>query len=182
MDNHPTQTALQAVVVAAQSGDERAFHRLFDEHIDPLFRFLRRFSKSEDELDEWVQRAFIRAFEQIDRFDVTASFEPWLFQIAVNEMRMDRRREKIIPFVQLTDEERIPAGINEQFEWAITMQTTLATLDETKRLVFTLHEVEGFSHQEIAQMLSIRESHSRTILARTKQQLRTMLAAERKAL
>jgi RNA polymerase sigma-70 factor (ECF subfamily) len=176
------QTALQNAVLATRGGDRRAFRRIYDAHVAALFRFMRQFSKSEDELDDWVQRAFIRAYERLDQFDINARFEPWLFQIGVNEMRSDRRRANIIPFVRVADEERMESQLNEEFDWEITMKDVLASLDETKRMVFVLHEVEGFSHQEIAGTLNIQESHSRTILARTKQLLRTLLANERKAL
>ncbi|MBI3585734.1 MAG: sigma-70 family RNA polymerase sigma factor [Ignavibacteriales bacterium] len=161
----------------ARQGDHKAFKILYDIHIASLYRFMRQFSPDTHEVEEWVQRAFIKAFNHLGSFDGKARFSSWLFRIAMNEMRMDRRRAAIIPFTHPEDDEISSSPSNEKesdaWEWNETMRTWMQELDETKRMVFLLYEVEGYSHAEIASMLGISESTSRTILSRTKRYLKT---------
>lgn len=72
-------------------------------------------------------------------------------------------------------------NVHDEFEWDATMKTFLHRLDETKRMVFVLYEVEGYSHYEIASLLGFGESTSRTILSRTKQWLKKQWESERRA-
>ena len=161
------------LLIQAADGDQRAYKELYDRNVTSLFRFLNQFSKSRDEAEEWTQRAFIKAFENLRSFDGQARFSTWLFRIAINEMRMDRRRSGIVQFEILGDYESASETDEEQaFIWNQTMKTWLNELDGSKRAVFLLYEVEGYSHAEIATMLRIGESTSRTILTRTKQWLR----------
>ncbi|MBI3579239.1 MAG: sigma-70 family RNA polymerase sigma factor [Ignavibacteriales bacterium] len=161
----------------AREGDHKAFRALYDRNITPLYRFMRQFSPDVHEVEEWVQRAFIKAFQHIHSFDGKARFSTWLFRIALNEMRTDRRRASIIPFTHPDDDgiSSVPSDGNESdiWEWNETMRTWMQELDETKRTVFLLYEVEGYSHAEIASMLEVSESTSRTILSRTKRYLKT---------
>lgn len=162
----------------AKVGDHEAFRLLYEHHVTPLYRFMRQFSSDPDEAEDWTQRAFIKAFEQMHRFEGRSRFSTWLFKLALNEMRMDRRRATIIPFVSADHEPYSPDPEPDLLEWRETMRSWLEDLDETKRTVFVLFEVEGYSHAEIAAMLEIGESTSRTILSRTKHYLRTRWQTE----
>jgi RNA polymerase sigma-70 factor (ECF subfamily) len=157
----------------AKEGDHKAFKLLYEQYVTPLYRFMRQFSSDPDEAEEWTQRAFIKAFEHLGGFDGRARFSSWLFKLALNEMRMDRRRATIVPFIASNTDEYSPEPEPDLIEWRETMRTWLEDLDETKRTVFVLYEVEGYSHAEIASLLEIGESTSRTILSRTKQYLKT---------
>ena len=169
------------LLVQAQEGDQRAYQKLYERHLSPLYRFLKQFSNDTDEVEDWTQRAFIKAFENLGRFDGQAKFSTWLFRIAINEMKMDHRRSGIVRFERLDDEGELGAADEEEhFVWNQTMRTWLNQLDESKRAVFLLYEVEGYSHAEIASMLQIGESSSRTILTRTKQLLRQQWNNEEK--
>ena len=158
-------------ITLAKSGNQKAFRVLYDENVSPLFRFLKQFSQREGEVHEWVQRAFIKAFEHLDSFDQRSKFSSWLFRLAINEMKMDRRRERIVAFESLDRLDDITEPDEPSFEWHQTMKSWMGELDETKRMVFILYEVEGFSHAEIASTLGIAESSSRTFLVRAKRML-----------
>ncbi len=161
------------LLVQAADGDQRAYKKLYDRNVSSLYRFLNQFSRSRVDSEEWTQRAFIKAFENLRTFDGQARFSTWLFSIAINEMRMDRRRSGIVQFETIGDDETVSQADEEMdFVWNQTMKTWLDELDPSKRAVFLLYEVEGYSHAEIATMLKIGESTSRTMLARTKQWLR----------
>jgi RNA polymerase sigma factor (sigma-70 family) len=160
-------------ITKAREGDQKAFQALYDLHVEPLFRFLRQFSSEYAEVEEWVQRAFVKAFEHLGSFDGRSRFCTWLFTLGMNEMRMDRRRQGRAPVSPMADDEdSIPVSEPEDFEWEEMMRIWMNDLDETKRAVFVLYEVEGYSHAEIAGMLGIGESTSRTTLSRTKRYLK----------
>jgi RNA polymerase sigma-70 factor, ECF subfamily len=155
-------------VTRAKSGNQRAFKVLYDENVTPLYRFLKQFSRGDEEVHEWVQRAFIKAFEHIDSFDHRSRFSSWLFRLAINEMKMDRRREHIVSFESLDALGDVADSEEPSFEWHHTMKSWMGELDNTKRMVFILYEVEGYSHAEIASVFGIAESSSRTLLTRAK--------------
>lgn len=164
-----------------QTGDHSLFRALYDAHVDNLYRFLRQFSRDDHEAEDWVQRTFIKAFERIGSFDGRSKVSTWLFAIGLNEMRSDRRRAAILAFEPVEDAQTAsPDDHAEKFQWEDLMKGWLSQLDEVKRAVFLLAEVEGYSHAEIAELLNIKESTSRTILTRTKQWLRNQWNDDRK--
>ncbi|MFA6469711.1 MAG: RNA polymerase sigma factor [Bacteroidota bacterium] len=176
MDIHISEKTESALIVRIKNGDSQSYKILYDSYVVFLFRFLKQFRKSDSDVKELVQRAFIKAYEGLASFNNRSSFKTWLFTIALNEMRSDARRNSIIPFVDAEEiDEYVTVDEEEAFMWNSTLRTLFEQLDETKRIVFTLYEVEGYSHAEIADMLSIGESTSRTILTRAKQHLRKQL-------
>jgi RNA polymerase sigma-70 factor (ECF subfamily) len=134
---------------------------------------MRQYSEDAALVEDWVQRAFIKAYNNIGSFQGEARFSTWLFSIALNEMRTDRRRPS---FALVGMDEAGDPGTQEdeaaEFEWDDLMKSSLKALDEPKRTVFLLYEVEGYSHAEISAMLAISEGNSRALLMRAKLFLR----------
>lgn len=161
------------IIHRAQKGDQKAFKILYDANVVSLFRFMKQFSKNSVDVEEWVQRSFIKAHEHLPTFRGDAKFSSWLFRLGLNEMKMDRRRLAILSIDNSEIEELSSEEQNsDQFEWNEMMKTWLGELDENKRMVFLLYEVEGYSHSEIAEMIGVGESTSRTILMRAKRYLK----------
>ena len=155
----------------AINGDQNAYRILYDHHIDGLFAFLNQFSKDRDLVRDWTQRAFIKAFNKLSTFKFNARFKSWLFTIGLNEMRSDMRVP--IKFVELNDNELDHAD-EEDIDpvlWELAKEA-IRDLDPKKKMILLLHVAEGYSHSEIAEMLSIKEGTSRIILHRTKEELR----------
>ena len=181
MASQATSTDETSWIEQGRNGSQRAFHKLYEANVDRLYRFMKQFSKSDMEVEDWVQRAFIKAFNGLQQFRGNAKFSSWLFRIALNEMQSDRRRMNPVEAVGTLDETaKDSTSAHDDFEWNATMKTYLDGLDETKRMVFILYEVEGYSHLEIASMLGVGESTSRTILSRTKQLLKQQWNSERR--
>jgi len=160
-------------------GDEKAFRLLYDLYFDRVFRFLAQFSKDRDEIKEWCQRTFVKLHENAATFKGLSSFSSWLFQIAINEMRMDRRREKWWDKNGL-EEDAFTENLSfeEDIEWSLTLKTWIGEMKPHQRAVFVLYEVEGYSHSEIAMMLGIRESTSRASLSLSKRFLKNRYMQE----
>lgn len=113
-------------ITLAKSGNQKAFRALYEQNVTPLFRFLRQFSQKEGEVQEWVQRAFIKAFEHLDSFDQRSKFSSWLFRLAINEMKMDRRRAQIVPFESIDNFDDLKELDEPSFEWHHTMKTWMS--------------------------------------------------------
>jgi RNA polymerase sigma-70 factor (ECF subfamily) len=169
------------LISRALEGDQSAFKALYDRHVDSLFRFLSQFTRDRHEVKDWVQRSFIKAYESLAGFERQSRFSTWLFAIGLNQMRSDRRRAALLPFESLEHHEPVEDDSADRFEWDEMMKSLMEQLTETQKAVFLLHEVEGFSHAEIAGMLDVGESTSRTVLSRAKHWLRTQWERERKA-
>lgn len=167
------------IIELARNGNRSAERQLFDAHVDQVYRFMAQFSRSQFELEEWVQRAFIKAFAHLHQFDGRSAFRSWLTRIAINEMKSDRRRKDVVLYGDPPVGDHPPVAEPEvDFGWHDTMRQWLASMDETKRMVFILYEVEGYSHGEIAGMMDIEESTSRSLLSRARAFLRTQWKME----
>ncbi len=166
-----------ALIERGKLGHQRAFKILFENNVDKLYRFMNQFSKNTDEVEDWVQRAFIKAFLNIDKFREKSKFSTWLIRIGINEMKTDYRKTSLFTSTE-SDEAENPLHLYSQepsFEWEYDMKIYLDELEETKRAIFILYEVEGYSHQEISEILDISESSSRTNLHRAKKILQSSL-------
>lgn len=153
-----------------KKGNQKAFKSIYEMNAPKLFRFLKQFSSDEFQIDDWIQRAFIKAYENINSFEGNSKFSTWLFTIAINEMRSDFRKENKYSFTGLDLVESTHSSeTNEDFEWSYDMKKLMNEIDANKRAIFILYEVEGYSHSE---MLQISEVASRTNLFGAKKILR----------
>jgi len=170
-----------ALIEKGKAGNQRAFKSLFEINVDQLYRFLSQFSKNTDEVEDWVQRSFIKAFLNIDKFQERSKFSTWLIRIGINEMKTDYRKNNLFTDNVVEGIEKPLQLYTEEsdFEWNHDMKIILDVLEETKRAIFILYEVEGYSHMEISEMLGISESLSRTNLHRAKKLLQSSLLKQK---
>ncbi len=169
----PQQSIENIWIKKALRGDQSSFKLLYESNVEQLFRFLKQYSEDSYLVEDWVQRSFIKAYQNLETFRGNSRFSTWLFSIALNEMKTDVRRKHILVFSEHELPEQMTESEEERFGWHDSMKLLLQNLDEQKRSIFLLFEVEGYSHAEIALILHIGEGASRTLLCRAKQQLRT---------
>jgi len=166
------------LIERALDGEQTAFRKLYDQHVDNVFRFLMQFSEDRELVADWVQQSFIKAFVKLDKFKGNSQFKTWLFSIAINEMRSGLRKQKVMEKLDSDTHKLTLTQQERDLDDLLSVRSAISKLDPNKRLVFLLHEVEGYSHREIAQILGVGESTSRTILSRTKGKLRETLTGE----
>jgi len=130
-----------------------------------------------DDADEATQDAFVRAWEKLGTFRGDAAFGTWLHRLAINvflgfRAAAGRRRDRI----KGTDAtlELMP-GPRKQVELELDFETAIGRLPEGAREVFVLHDVEGFKHREIADMLDVTAGTSKAQLHRARTILRRHL-------
>ncbi|MEA2042065.1 MAG: RNA polymerase sigma factor [Bacteroidota bacterium] len=131
-----------------------------------------RYSEDKNEAAELLNDGFLKVFDNIKTFDSSKAFKPW-FRVILIRGCIDRYR-KIKPTEKiLVDIEDIK--LTQAYDKTLEIKDLLKlirTIPEQYRTVFNLHDIEGYKHKEIAQMLDIKESSSRTFLMRAKRQLR----------
>src|SRR5947209_13765600 len=163
--------------LAAQcaSGNTVVFERIYRMHGERMksiaFNHLGNVSDAEDA----VQETLLKVHRAAASYTGEASFSTWMVRILINTCYDAMRRRKRRPEETAIDEmplERTAPGVDDAKR--ITLRKLLGTLTEQRRTVFTLFEIEGLSHAEIASIVGITEGNSKWILFSTKKQLQEM--------
>lgn len=174
---HTLPTSGEGVDVArAQNGDTRAFERLYRTHVPRVLGLVRRMMGT-DYAPEVTQDVFVRAWEKIGTFRGEAAFGTWLHRVAVSVI-LHRRNALRLQRERISDDEAAleaaparpsTADLGMDFERAI------AKLPAGARMVFVLHDVEGFKHEEIAELLGVTSGTTKAQLHRARMILRQHL-------
>ena len=160
----------------AASGDASAFERLYRTHVARVYGLVRRML-NDDDIDEIAQDIFVRAWQKLGTFRGEAAFGTWLHRLAVNVILARRealgtRRKRYLDSDAVL--ETIPAR-RPGPEAAMDFEAAMERLPEGAREVFVLHDVEGYRHEEIAQMLGLATGTSKSQLHRARMALRQHL-------
>ncbi len=157
----------------AASGDASAFERLYRLHVARIHSLARRMTSAAD-ADELTQDVFVRAWEKLSTFRGESAFGTWLYRLAVNVIlgkraAMGRSRERIQGGDELL--ERSPSRAATP-ELTVDFESAIERLPEGAKRVFVLHDVEGYKHKEIAEMLGVTSGTSKAQLHRARMALR----------
>lgn len=163
----------------AAEGDLRAFERLYREHVDRVYSLVRRML-GEDLAEEVTQDVFVRAWRKIGTFRGEAAFGTWLHRLAINVVigrrrKLAIRRERFLgnpePVIDTMSGSRTDAPPQgPEFE------AGLRGLPDGARQVFVLHDIEGYKHREIAEMLGVTTGTTKAQLHRARMVLREYVA------
>ncbi len=187
MDPTPSESrpSKDSTVARAQHGDVDAFGELYRDHSGRVFALCMRMSGDRRQAEELMQDVFVRAWERLGSFRGDASFSSWLHRLAVNVVlagaRTDRRREARVTLaedlaVAEATVERASAGHGRDPALGIDLERAIAGLPPGARMAFVLHDVEGFSHAEIAELAGRAEGTIRAQLHRARRLLMEALA------
>ena len=152
----------------AQNGAESAFEELVRRHQQRVFALVGGILRRQEDVEDIAQQVFLKAYLGIKRFDHRAAFSTWLYKITVNECWDYLRKKKVRPLVYEADlsEEQVsrldgivsadrPRKARERAEAQEMLELMLETLPEQDRQLLVLKEVEGFSVQELAEILNL---------------------------
>ncbi len=165
-----------ADVALAQSGDAQAFERLYLAQVARIHSLARRMV-GPAEADEITQDVFVRAWQKLHTFRGEAAFGTWLHRLGVNLMlgyrgALGMRRRYL-------DEDVDPAEVASArpapVELTLDFESAMERLPRGAKQVFVLHDVEGYKHEEIAEMLGITAGTSKAQLHRARMTLRKHL-------
>jgi RNA polymerase sigma-70 factor, ECF subfamily len=162
------------VVRRAQQGDVRAFESLYRAHGPAAYALARRMLGDEREAREAVQDVFVRAWERLASFRGDSALATWLHRLAVNVV-VERLRATRRDVLRFTDDDAdlapAPRSDADAIDARLDLDAALATLPAGARTVFVLHDLEGYSHEEIAQMTGIAAGTARAQLWRARRHL-----------
>ena len=177
----PRELAGEAALVdRARRGDVDAFERLYQLHAGRVYALCLRLAGEPVEARELMQDTFVHAWEALPRFRGESSLTTWLHRIAVNALLERRRRDKRRSArVSLVDDEddaesgSIASGFVAPADvaTAIDLERAIAALPPGVRRAFVLHEVEGYTHEEVAGMTGLATGTLRAQLHRARQLL-----------
>ena len=158
----------------ATAGDMEAFERLYRTHV-PRIHGLTRRMLGEELADEVTQDVFVRAWTKLETFRGDSAFGTWLHRVAVNlvlarRKELGRRNDRFIGDGEAAVQRA--AGTMERPAIRLELETALTKLPEGARQVFVLHDVEGYKHREIAELLGVTTGTTKAQLHRARMILR----------
>jgi len=176
---------LDDVVVRAQRGDAAAFRELFVQHRTKVARIAFRMLGPSADLDDVVQDVFLQVHRSLPDFRGQSKFTTWLHRVSVNVVLMARRRAKSRPRYANEEAGRHEAATNPGPDREVTrlrrrdaFRRLLDRLSEKKRTVFVLHELEGMSPTDIAEVADCPVLTVRTRLFYARRELAQMMRSE----
>jgi len=166
------------MIYACQKDDRRAQKLLMETFAPYLFSISKRYTRDEEEAKDVLQDAFISIYGNIRNYKSEAgAFKSWIRRITVNaalqKLRKTYRKKEIMPEVIHDDRTEVP-DIYDKFN-AEDLLGVINKLPDMYREVFNLYVIEGYRHKEISDMLHMKESSSRAVLARAKKMIRDQL-------
>lgn len=162
--------------VLAAAGDAGAFERLYHRHVARIHSLIRRMI-GPDLADEVTQDVFVRVWQKLGSFRGEAAFGTWLHRVAIN-VALGRRKKLGIRRERFVDGERAIGRMTSNpkaAETAIDFESAMEMLPEGAQQVFVLHDMEGYKHGEIAELLGITAGTSKSQLHRARMILREHL-------
>jgi RNA polymerase sigma-70 factor (ECF subfamily) len=181
----PKAASETQLVARAQHGDEQAFAALFEMHKRRVYSLCLRMTGNTAEAEDLTQEAFLQLFRKVSTFRGESAFSTWLHRLAVNVVLMHLRK-KVPQQVSLDEvdssqdepvkrdygdnDRRLMGSIDR-----ISLSRAIADLPPGYRMVFVLHDIEGYEHNEIAEIMDCSVGNSKSQLHKARMKLRDWL-------
>lgn len=179
--------ALQSAIQRAQRGDGAAFETLYHLHKKRVYSLCLRMTGSTAEAEDLTQEAFMQLFRKISTFRGESAFTTWLHRLTVNVVLMHLRKkvpdqisidetvegaEETAPPRELEDKDIRLAGSIDR----VNLERAISKLPTGYRTIFLLHDVEGYEHNEIAEILGCSIGNSKSQLHKARMRLRVLVS------
>jgi RNA polymerase sigma-70 factor, ECF subfamily len=172
------------LVRLAKSDDKEAFELLVRRHQSRVFAVAGGILRNKEDVEDVAQQVFVKAYFSLKRFDQRAAFSTWLYKITVNECWDVLRKRKVRPLLYESDlseeqaheyngfsEKATAPDVSDRLEARERVEKLLVDLDERDRLMLILKEVQGFSVEEIAEILEINGNTVKVRLFRARRRI-----------
>ena len=151
-------------------------HALYRRYAPRVYAVVRRIAGSDALAEDWCQEAWIRAFRALPKFRGDSAFSTWLHRVAVNSALQGKRKRKRHDSREVSLPTTLPGRTpSSPTELRLTLERAVERLPDRMRQVLVLHDVEGFTHEEIGEMLGIAAGTSKSQLFKARAKMRTML-------
>ncbi|MGD1844346.1 MAG: RNA polymerase sigma factor [Salibacteraceae bacterium] len=167
------------IVERCKRGDRLAQYQLYELYSKAMLNTCYRMMNSREEAEDMLQEAFVSAFRRLDSFRFESTFGAWLKRIVINHCINELKRRKLeLELVEDLHRFETPSETSESSEgkWTVDMiRQAVMQLPNGYRVVFSLYALEGYDHQEIAQILNVTESTSKSQYLRAKRKLKELI-------
>lgn len=167
------------IIELSRTGNSRAQYQLYQLYAKAMFNISYRMMNNREEAEDMLQESFTEAFTKLDTFRYESSFGSWIKRIVINKCinELKRRKTELVLTENIPDKN--PETEEEDFE-TINLKVkdvmrAMEMLPEGYRVIFSLYLLEGYDHTEIAQIMGITESTSKSQFSRAKQKLKEIL-------
>ena len=176
----PTAAAESDILLArAKRGDLEAVEALFRVHSRRVYTLARRICRSEQDAQDIVQETFVEVARSIGRYRGEGPLGAWIHRVAASKALMQLRRDRLLEPAKGAEglgEDSLPATGQPHLPQRLDLEAALAQIPAAARAVVWLHDVEGYTHEEIAEMTGLSASFSKSKLARAHARLKELLA------
>ncbi|MDK2766003.1 MAG: RNA polymerase sigma factor [Alteromonas macleodii] len=167
------------LISKAKKGDKQAFRSLYDEHIGRVYALCYRLTGEKGMAEDASQEVFIQLWKKLGNFDGQSQFSTWLHSVTANITISYMRKQKgwVQRMFNLES-----SGINEmpaeENSTDVDLEALVIRLPERARMVFVLHAIEGYRHEDIASMLNMAVGSSKAQFFRAKQLLKDFMGVD----
>ncbi|MDJ1499298.1 RNA polymerase sigma factor [Xanthocytophaga agilis] len=168
----------QPIIERCRLGDRKAQYEVYKLYSKAMFNVAIRITNNYAEAEDALQEAFLNAFQHITNFKGDSTFGSWLKKIVINQALavLRKRRVQWSSIEEHDFEETNDSEDEEEMNFQIdTIRNAIQLLPEGYRVVLSLYLLEGYDHQEIAEILNISESTSKSQYSRAKQKLMQLI-------
>jgi RNA polymerase sigma-70 factor, ECF subfamily len=187
----PAEMTEAEVIGKAQAGDMSCFEILYARHKRRVFSLCLRMTGNYAEAEDFTQDAFLQLYRKIGSFRGESAFSTWLHRLSVNIVLMHFRKRGLleISLEEILEPQQGEEGPRREFGMTdnilqgsverITLDRAIAGLPPGYRMIFVLHDIEGYEHNQIAEMLGCSIGNSKSQLHKARMKLRTLLPFNR---
>lgn len=160
---------LEQLINNCKKNDIKAQEQLYRLYSSKLFSVCLKYSRSYEEAQDNLQESFLLVFEKIHQFSFKGSFDGWIKRVVVNYVLQQYRTETFLNIVnENIESEVVDVEIDDEDISLDYLLKIIQELPDKYRLVFNLFAIDGYSHQEIAEMLNISVGTSKSNLSRAR--------------
>lgn len=169
----------KVLVSRALTGDQQAQYAIYKKYVGAMFHTVIRMVGNREDAEDVTQEIFTKVFQRLDSFRGESTLGAWIKRVTVNTCLNFMRQQKKIFFEEINDKLNTAnePEIDEK-EWAFNIQNiheAIKKLPDGCRVVFNLYMLEGYKHTEVAELLGITESTSKTQYKRAKRLIKKLI-------
>jgi RNA polymerase sigma-70 factor (ECF subfamily) len=183
----PDSGSFNETLRLAQQGNAAAFEEIYRLHSRRVYSLCLRMLGDPVEAEDLAQEAFLQLFRKIHTFRGESAFSSWLHRLTANVVLMSFRKKKVVvasldEMTRINDEDSVPrweiGGLDVRLVGVfdrVNLQTAVEQLPEGYKRMFVLHDVHGYEHNEIAEILHCSVGNSKSQLHKARKRLRELL-------
>lgn len=171
------------LIEQSKKGDSKAQFQLYKHYMRAMFNICCRMLNNRTDAEDMLQDCFSEAFANLHHFRYESSFGAWLKRIVINRCinSLKRRKAELVYFEDLHTVDRTDSDNDEKIQYDVNkIHRAIEQLSDGYRVVFSLYMLEGYDHAEIAEIMGISESTSKSQYLRAKKKLKELLISEDK--